>query len=222
MLHQTGLLLVPAGSDLTLKIADAMRLRAPQRRMLTVDMAIAYREGVNELIEAGARTLVSTASAGVDSSVSPMVLAAESHLLQPGSRLLEECFGPTAIVVEYADDDELGRLIETLPGSLAAGVHLAADDDQGVAIVAALVPHVGRVLVDDWPTGVAVSWSQQHGGPWPATTDPAATSVGAGALRRFVRPVAYQDVPPVALPPALKDSNPWVCPAVSMESISHE
>jgi NADP-dependent aldehyde dehydrogenase len=67
-------------------------------------------------------------------------------------------------------------------------------------------------VVNGWPTGVAVGWAQQHGGPWPATSSPAHTSVGAAALDRFTRPVAYQDVPDGALPPALREGNPWRLP----------
>jgi NADP-dependent aldehyde dehydrogenase len=78
--------------------------------------------------------------------------------------------------------------------------------------VAALAPLVGRVTVDEWPTGVAWTWAQQHGGPWPATSAPAATSVGATALDRFTRPVAYQGVPDAALPEPLRQENPWALP----------
>ena len=69
----------------------------------------------------------------------------------------------------------------------------------------------GRVLFDGWPTGVAVNWAQQHGGPYPATTS-LFTSVGATAVRRFQRPVAYQDAPEAVLHPALRDSNPLDIP----------
>jgi NADP-dependent aldehyde dehydrogenase len=86
------------------------------------------------------------------------------------------------------------------------------DDPDVAAMIALLAPKVGRVAVDDWPTGVAVTWAQQHGGPWPATSVPWATSVGAAALDRFVRPVAYQSVPSACLPPALQDDNPWRIP----------
>ena len=86
------------------------------------------------------------------------------------------------------------------------------DDPEVPALVDALSRRVGRVMVDDWPTGVAFTWAQQHGGPWPATTVPSATSVGAAALGRFTRPVAWQSVPEPALPPALRDANPWGIP----------
>ena len=85
------------------------------------------------------------------------------------------------------------------------------DPDIG-SIVEALSHLTGRVVVNTWPTGVATSWAQHHGGPWPATSNPSSTSVGAAALVRFTRPIAYQDVPERALPPALQDNNPWNLP----------
>ena len=63
----------------------------------------------------------------------------------------------------------------------------------------------GRVLFAGWPTGVAVSWAQHHGGPYPATTS-LFTSVGATAIRRFLRPLAYQGAPESLLPPELRDA----------------
>ena len=82
------------------------------------------------------------------------------------------------------------------------------EDPETPALVAALTALAGRVAVDDWPTGVAFTWAQQHGGPWPATTVPSATSVGAAALDRFTRPVTWQSAPASALPPALQDGQP--------------
>jgi NADP-dependent aldehyde dehydrogenase len=66
----------------------------------------------------------------------------------------------------------------------------------------------GRVIFNGWPTGVAVTWAMQHGGPWPATTGSLHTSVGQTAARRFLRPVAYQGLPQELLPEALRDGNP--------------
>ena len=91
-------------------------------------------------------------------------------------------------------------------------MHGSDNDPDLPGLVAELSRRCGRVVVNGWPTGVAVGWAQQHGGPWPATTTPAHTSVGAAALDRFTRPVAFQDVPDGALPPALRDGNPWGLP----------
>lgn len=69
----------------------------------------------------------------------------------------------------------------------------------------ALTRHAGRVIWNEWPTGVTVSDAQQHGGPWPASTAPTTTSVGTAAVDRFRRPVAFQNVPEQALPTAVRD-----------------
>jgi NADP-dependent aldehyde dehydrogenase len=75
-----------------------------------------------------------------------------------------------------------------------------------------LVARTGRLVVNGWPTGVAVTWAMQHGGPHPVTTSSLHTSVGATAPRRWLRPVAYQGVPEQHLPPALQSANPWQVP----------
>ena len=139
------------------------------------------------------------------------VLAAPIDALQDGSRLLEECFGAVAIVVEYFDIDELAAAVDRLQGSLVASVFTADDDGHpdAAACLALLSPKVGRLCANDWPTGVAYTWAQQQGGPWPSTSAPSATSVGAAALDRFVRPVTYQSLRDEWLPPALQAANPW-------------
>lgn len=118
--------------------------------------------------------------------------------------LLEECFGPLTVVVRYGDDAELGAVLDRLPGNLTATAHLGADeaaepDGSAVALLARLTALAGRVLVNGWPTGVAVAAAQHHGGPYPATTS-TSTSVGGTAIERWLRPVAYQDTPPALLP----------------------
>ena len=119
-----------------------------------------------------------------------VLLVAAADALSRAARLLEECFGPVALVAEYADRPRARRGARRLQGALAASVMSAGRDDPETAGRASRsLRSVGRVAVDDWPTGVAFTWAQQHGGPWPATTAPAATSVGAAALDRFIRPV---------------------------------
>ena len=143
----------------------------------------------------------------------PRCLAVPAADLKPGSRLLEECFGPVALVAEYADHHELTEVLKALQGALAASVMSAGPEDPETPdMVGVLAPLAGRVAVDDWPTGVAFTWAQQHGGPWPATTFPSATSVGAAALDRFTRPVTWQSAPTSVLPPALQEDNPWRLP----------
>jgi NADP-dependent aldehyde dehydrogenase len=111
-----------------------------------------------------------------------------------------ECFGPAGVVVEYDDDDEAVAIAQQVPGCLVATVHGNPDEPLAAALVDALWPVAGRIVWNGWPTGVAVSPAQHHGGPFPATTNARYTSVGGGAVERFLRPVAFQSVPDGLLP----------------------
>ncbi len=123
--------------------------------------------------------------------------------------LTKERFGPVGLVVTYKSLPELLQVLPTLPGSLSATVH-ASDAEIGMLgeLEAVLRNRAGRLIFNGWPTGVAVVWAMEHGGPWPATTAPWSTSVGATAIRRWLVPVAYQDWPDAALPAALRRANP--------------
>lgn len=125
--------------------------------------------------------------------------------------IAEECFGPAAIVVTYADPAELPAVLERLDGALTATVH-ADDPAEAREVAEVLLGKAGRLIWNGWPTGVAVSWAMHHGGPWPASTAPAHTSVGAAAISRWLTPTSYQDWPAELLPPELRDDNPLGVP----------
>ncbi|MHC0432662.1 aldehyde dehydrogenase (NADP(+)) [Streptomyces sp. O3] len=129
--------------------------------------------------------------------------------------LLEECFGPLTVVARYDSDAQAASVLARLPGNLTATVHLSAAEETGqgraAELLASLTPLAGRVLVNAWPTGVAVAAAQHHGGPYPATTS-TSTSVGGTAIERWLRPVAYQNTPEPLLPPELRDANPLNLP----------
>ncbi|GAB7004871.1 aldehyde dehydrogenase (NADP(+)) [Nocardioides sp. AN3] len=213
-----GLLLAPAGSGAARGVADALRAASPAPHMLTAPIAASVRAGLAELCGAGARIVGEVEGPAEGWSAPAVVLEAPVSALTAGSRLTEECFGPVALVVEYDGREELAHAVAQLQGSLAGSVMTGsadadpdADPDAAYA-VELLAAKVGRVAVNDWPTGVAYTWAQQHGGPWPSTSVPAATSVGAAALDRFTRPVTYQSAADVWLPPALQSDNPWRVP----------
>lgn len=124
-------------------------------------------------------------------------------------RLHEEVFGPFSLVVACVDEAELAEVIKALPGQLTGTLMAEVSEIESYAgIVQRLQNKVGRLIFNGVPTGVEVGHAMQHGGPFPATTDPRFTSVGTAAIRRFVRPVAYQDFPDALLPDALKRDNP--------------
>jgi NADP-dependent aldehyde dehydrogenase len=118
-------------------------------------------------------------------------------------------FGASSLIVRCSDFAELCTVAEALEGQLTATIH-AADDDLPLAgeLLPTLELGVGRILFNGWPTGVEVGHAMVHGGPFPATSDARSTSVGSRAIERFLRPVAYQDVPAALLPAAVADANP--------------
>jgi NADP-dependent aldehyde dehydrogenase len=127
--------------------------------------------------------------------------------------LTREVFGPAALVVEYRDAADLLAALDAVAGSLTATVHAEPGDGfELTALLGRLREMAGRVIYNGWPTGVAVAWAMNHGGPWPATTSAAHTSVGATAIRRWLRPVCYQSLPDELLPEGLRAANPWQLP----------
>lgn len=209
-----GMLLAPAGHGVVGAVAKALEAAAPEPVMLTAGIAAAVATGIKALVGAGAEVVARVEGPDVGWGADAVVLSAPASALTPGSRLLEECFGAVAVIVEYNDEPERDAALGALQGSLAGTVvtDASGEDPDAAGLVTRLAGQVGRVTVDDWPTGVAWTPAQQHGGPWPATSAPSATSVGAAALDRWMRPVAYQSVPDPALPPAGQASNPWSVP----------
>src|SRR5690625_3984137 len=131
--------------------------------------------------------------------------------------LVEEAIGRVSILVEVPETENGAALMpEFYEGNLTGTIHLSAAEATGQTdnaqelkeLVEAISKQVGRVLFNGWSTGVAVTPAQQHGGPWPATTNDSSTSVGTAAIKRFLRPVAYQNAPVALLPPPSRDDNP--------------
>lgn len=205
-----GLLFLPRGSELVDQLIEAVSSAAPGRMLM--DRLHAGHEEVLETLTGrpAVRVLVRGVSSGEDDTVAPTLLATDvAGLMADQEAILTECFGPTSILVEYDDLDEAVRAARVMGGSLTATVHAEAEETQAVApLLRELRACAGRIVWNGWPTGVAVSWGQHHGGPYPATTAPSHTSVGMMAVRRFQRPVSYQDTPESLLPSELRDANP--------------
>ncbi len=157
----------------------------------------------------GVRTVVGDGRAEAGgTSAAPTLLHADWDVYSRTPELLDEHFGPAAVVVSLPPERYVDAA-RRLRGNLTATVHATADEAAGLqALQAVLVEKAGRVIWNGFPTGVAVTAAQHHGGPYPATTFPAHSSVGVTAVRRFLRAVAFQDAPTVLLPPELHDDNP--------------
>lgn len=124
-------------------------------------------------------------------------------------RLGEEVYGPATLAVSCSDRQQMLEIAESLEGHLTATLHGTDEDLQQFGeLIAILQRKVGRLIWNGYPTGVEVAPAMQHGGPYPATTDPRSTSVGTTAIQRFARPVCFQDFPHQCLPVELRDENP--------------
>ena len=138
----------------------------------------------------------------------PVLLQADVRVLLENPLIAEEVFGPSSIIVACDSREELMAAAQNLQGQLTATVHgkgLELADYS--ALFRVLERKSGRVLVGGFPTGVEVCDSMNHGGPYPATTDCRSTSVGTAAIKRFLRPVCYQNFPQAMLPEPLKNKN---------------
>ncbi len=204
-----GLLLVPDDPGLLAEVADAVRA-STGGPMLTERIRDLFEQAVGE--PAWQRQpLLAEGSAADDTAAVPQVRTAVVAELTgtEATELTRERFGPAGLVVTYPTVADLLGVIPRLPGSLAGCLHAADDELADAAAVGAELRRIaGRLVMNGWPTGVAVNWAMQHGGPWPSSTSPEHTSVGMTAIRRWLSPVAYQDWPDQLLPPALQRANP--------------
>lgn len=199
-----GVVFIPRDAGIEQLVADAVA-GAAGGPLLTERITTAFPDGIRDL-EADPSVEVLAHGAETPDGARPVVLTTDAAAVaERAETLLAEVFGPVTLLVRYNDQAELLRALRAVPGSLTATLHSEAGED--VAEVLELLQlRAGRVLFAGWPTGVAVTWSQQHGGPWPATTS-LHTSVGATAIRRFLRPVVFQDAPEALLPEPLREAS---------------
>jgi NADP-dependent aldehyde dehydrogenase len=205
-----GLLFVPDNDNLRTELAAAIA-GTTAGPMLTERIRNSY---VDTTAHNSLPTLAEGSPTNGAWAVSPRIfqLGLDTFAAQP-DHLSEEIFGPAGLVITYTTVDDLIAALSTLDGSLTASVHATEDEpDEAAAVATALRPIAGRLIYNGWPTGVAVCWAMHHGGPWPASTAAAHTSVGATAIRRWQNPVSYQNWPDVLLPPELQDANPLGVP----------
>lgn len=124
-------------------------------------------------------------------------------------KLHQEVFGPFSLVVQCKNKDELLKVSQALEGQLTATILGESEELAAYSEIISFISDItGRIIFNGMPTGVEVCPSMHHGGPYPATTDSRFTSVGTGAIKRFVRPLSFQNWPEELLPEALKNKNP--------------
>ncbi|MFD8882641.1 aldehyde dehydrogenase (NADP(+)) [Streptomyces erythrochromogenes] len=216
-----GLVLVPDGADgdrVTGELTKALGETEPGV-LLDHRMRENFVSGVRERAALPGVDAPVTPGSGGEHTVGAGYLTVRAEDLLAGEEhdvLLEECFGPVTVVVRYAGQTEAGAVLGRLGGNLSATLQLSAAEAEGAPgpaaeLIGQVTQLAGRIVVNGWPTGVAVAPAQHHGGPYPAATSHS-TSVGGTAIERWLRPVAYQSVPDALLPAELREANPLGLP----------
>ena len=197
-----GIAVVTKGAEGDAFIASAKEAlsKVGPQVMLTDGIAAAYRSGKDRLDGRNAVTpLLSNEDSGREAS--PNLYATDAATYLQDHALGEEVFGPLGLVVQVSGPEEMRDLAAGFEGQLTATIHMDDGDTEAARdLMPVLERKAGRVLVNGFPTGVEVADSMVHGGPYPASTNFGATSVGTLAIRRFLRPVCYQNVPEALLP----------------------
>jgi NADP-dependent aldehyde dehydrogenase len=209
-----GVVFVPAGEE-----GDAFT-RAVAAQLDRVEPTVLLNERLRDALGEAVERLAAhpdvqrigdaPAFAGEGYRHQPAAYEAPASAVAEGSALLEEHFGPVVLLLRYGSRDELLAALARIEGQLTGSIHAQHEQDAELLglVGDVLAARAGRVIYDGFPTGVAVTYGMHHGGPYPATSAPAHTSVGMTAIRRFLRPVAWQNAPAAALPPELRDENP--------------
>lgn len=211
-----GLLIAEDGPGLE-DFVQAVRVAlaaVPAATMLTSGIFKAYEHGMQRLASHPAIKAVAQGQHGAGPNQGRAVLfatGAEAFLNDP--TLSDEVFGASSLLVRCSDRNSLLQVLDALEGQLTITLQM---DESDLPTARDLLPRLerraGRILANDWPTGVEVCHAMVHGGPFPATSDSRTTSVGTLAIRRFLRPVCYQNLPSALLPSALQDGNPLSIP----------
>ncbi|OIQ33732.1 MAG: aldehyde dehydrogenase (NADP(+)) [Alphaproteobacteria bacterium MedPE-SWcel] len=193
----------PGADAFVSSACEGLRAVAPQT-MLTDGMAEAYRSGARRVSEgAGVTSLLSNTCDG--RSAAPYLFDVSAEDWMADEALSEEVFGPLGLVIRVADTEQMQTVAARFKGQLTATLQM---DDGDIDLARALLPVLeqmaGRVLANGFPTGVEVADTMVHGGPYPASTNFGATSVGTLSIRRFLRPVCYQNLPEALLPADLR------------------
>ncbi|MCX5539729.1 aldehyde dehydrogenase (NADP(+)) [Paraburkholderia sp. CNPSo 3076] len=189
------------GERFVAALAQALSTQKPHA-MLTAAMRRGFESAAAHIAsQAGVRVRLAAPAHDEEAAApAPRLFETDAQTFIANAALHEEMFGPAALIVKVRDEAQTLDVLAAVEGSLTVTLWGAqADTPANRALAVAAQRIAGRVLFGGVPTGVAVCDAQQHGGPWPASTQPQTTSVGYAAIERFLRPVALQDAPQWAI-----------------------
>lgn len=207
-----GLVIGIAGDELN-KFIEALKeeiVKIAPGSMLNEKIAAGYAESREKVIgQSGVEVLAVSATEAGQGQGLPTVASVAGVELLVNPALLHEVFGPFALIVQCKDASEMLAVTEKLEGQLTISLFATNEDLTAHEEIVSLVQtKCGRILFNNFPTGVEVAKSMHHGGPFPSSSNGAYTSVGADAIKRFVRPLSFQNWPDAFLPDELKNANP--------------
>ena len=201
-----GVVVVLEGGDAEQfsQTANDALTKTPAQTMLTDGIASAYRAGQKRMAEISDVYQVMS-STFEQRKASPFLYRTTAQNWLSNTALMEEVFGPLGIIVTAQNLEEMRVVALSLPGQLTCTLHIDEEDTEAATgFMPILERKAGRLLANSFPTGVEVSDTMVHGGPYPATTNFGATSVGTLSIRRFLRPVCFQNIPHALLPQDLR------------------
>ena len=207
-----GLLLGIKGDSLTNfieKLSDAI-IKIEPSCMLHPNIIGAYESNKQKVVSQDGLQVVAYYPTDVQTNYARQtVTTVEGKTFLENATLHQEVFGPYSIVVQCEDIEQLEQIIAKLEGQLT-GTIIAEESELSKypGVVSALQNRVGRLIYNGVPTGVEVCPSMHHGGPYPSSTDSRFTAVGIHSIKRWVRPISYQDWPNNLLPIELRNENP--------------
>jgi NADP-dependent aldehyde dehydrogenase len=186
---------------------------ASARTMLTPGIHASYSSGLAAMESVGANRVAEGSPANADFDGQSVLHEVDGQRFLTETVLAQEVFGPSALLVNVEDEDELLAVARSLKGQLSAAMHL---DERDMPLAHRLLPvlerRTGRIVVNAFAHPQEVSFATIHGGPFPATSDSRFTSVGMTSIERFLRPVSYQGFPDALLPESLREFDPLGLP----------
>lgn len=199
----------PALKNFATQLAERMKSIAPGT-MLHSGIANSFvKNRAKALEQKGVVLLAESVEKAKENQAASTLATVKASEFIHNHQLVEEVFGPYSLLVTASTIDELKAAAAKIPGQLTATIIGEEADLIAFAdFIDLVIEKAGRVIINGVPTGVEVCPSMHHGGPFPATSDSRFTSVGIDAIKRFVRPVSFQNFPQQLLPAELKDDNP--------------